>query len=78
MVNLAQSFIKETFEFNVPLCKIKFNDKHISELQQETKELMKKRNKERRLGNVEEYKKLRNKCNKLIKKRIGVKVLIKK
>ena len=42
MVNLAQSFIKETFEFNVPLCKIKFNDKHISELQQETKELMKK------------------------------------
>ena len=68
MVNLAQSFIKETFEFNVPLCKIKFNDKHISELQQETKELMKKRNKERRLGNVEEYKKLRNKCNKLIKK----------
>ena len=61
MVDLAQSLIKETFESNVPLCKIKFNDKHILELKQETKESMKKRNKEIRNGNVEEYKKLRNK-----------------
>ena len=68
MVQYFQNFLIECFDKYVPLKKIKVCDKHISGLSNETKELMKRRNKARRNGKNEEYKLLRNKCNKAILK----------
>ena len=67
MVDLANKFINETFEENVPMKKVRICENHISALTNETKLLMKERNSARRSGNYDAYKKLRNKANRLIR-----------
>ena len=65
MANLMNRFLTETLDEIVPMKKVKMHNNHVSALSNETKKLIKERNKARK-ENSASYKQLRNKCVKLV------------
>ena len=65
MASMMNKFLVETLNEIVPLKKVKIRNNHVSALTNETKHMIKERNKARK-ENLSNYKELRNKCVKLI------------
>ena len=66
MVDIFIELVTNTFNKNFPMKKIKIHKAHIVGLSEESKALIKERNRARKYGN-DNYKQLRNKCSKMIK-----------
>ena len=67
MVKIFNELVENAFNKNVPLIKVKIHNHHILGITDETKEMLRARNKARR-DKSDEYKKLRNVCNRLIRR----------